>query len=99
MDKVSSGRLCTSSQLQAQVATLCREVTQLQRQRERSIEKESLRVKVVRSHPLPSGASLGLRAPPGSQGQAFVPGVEGAIASQAPALTPLRVPQDHPRRL
>lgn len=51
MDKVSSGPLCTSSQLQAQVATLCREVTQLQRQRERSIEKESLRVKVVRSHP------------------------------------------------
>ncbi|XP_043437556.1 serine/threonine-protein kinase MRCK gamma isoform X4 [Prionailurus bengalensis] len=31
----------------AQVATLCREVTQLQRQRERSIEKESLRVKTI----------------------------------------------------
>ncbi|XP_043437555.1 serine/threonine-protein kinase MRCK gamma isoform X3 [Prionailurus bengalensis] len=37
----------TSRRLQAQVATLCREVTQLQRQRERSIEKESLRVKTI----------------------------------------------------
>uniref|UniRef100_G1PRX8 Serine/threonine-protein kinase MRCK gamma n=1 Tax=Myotis lucifugus TaxID=59463 RepID=G1PRX8_MYOLU len=33
--------------LQAQVATLSREVTQLQRQRERSLEKESSRVKTV----------------------------------------------------
>ncbi|XP_058545506.1 serine/threonine-protein kinase MRCK gamma isoform X3 [Neofelis nebulosa] len=37
----------TSRRLQAQVATLCREVTQLQRQRERSVEKESLRVKTI----------------------------------------------------
>ncbi|KAF3822221.1 hypothetical protein GH733_007595 [Mirounga leonina] len=37
----------SSRRLQAQVATLCREVTQLQRQRERSLEKESFRVKVT----------------------------------------------------
>lgn len=60
MDKVSSGCLCTPSQLQDQVATLSWELTQLQRQRERSLEKESSRVKVVRSYHLPSGTSLGL---------------------------------------
>lgn len=64
MDMVSSGCPHASlSQLQAQVATLCREVTQLQRQRERSLEKDSFRVKVVRSN-LFQGA-----LPPGSLGR------------------------------
>lgn len=57
---VSTGCLYTPSQLQAQVATLSREMTRLQRQRERSLEKESSRVKVVKSCPLPSGTSLSL---------------------------------------
>ncbi|VFV43177.1 serine threonine-protein kinase [Lynx pardinus] len=82
----------TSRRLQAQVATLCREVTQLQRQRERSIEKESLRVKVVRSHPLPSGASLGLTSsglsgpglcPRGRVGHSFSDQRHGAARGRA----------------
>ena len=60
MDKVSTGCLCTPSQLQAQVATLSQEVTQLQRQQERSLEKEPPQIKVVGPYPLPSGTSLGL---------------------------------------
>lgn len=83
MDQVSTGCLCTPSQLQAQVATLSREVTQLQRQRERSLEKESSRVQVVTSYPLPSVTSLGLtplRSRPVSRGR-----VGGG--SRAPGLT------------
>ncbi|XP_030187436.1 serine/threonine-protein kinase MRCK gamma isoform X2 [Lynx canadensis] len=48
----------TSRRLQAQVATLCREVTQLQRQRERSIEKESLRVKTIHAASETNGTGL-----------------------------------------
>ncbi|XP_053755499.1 serine/threonine-protein kinase MRCK gamma isoform X4 [Panthera pardus] len=48
----------TSRSLQAQVATLCREVTQLQRQRERSIEKESLRVKTIHATSETNGTGL-----------------------------------------
>ncbi|XP_045341800.1 serine/threonine-protein kinase MRCK gamma isoform X7 [Leopardus geoffroyi] len=47
-----------SRRLQAQVATLCREVTQLQRQHERSIEKESLRVKTIHAASETNGTGL-----------------------------------------
>lgn len=90
--QVSTGCLCTPSQLQAQVATLTREVTQLQRQRERSLEKESSRVKVLSSNPQPPKGHF---PPPdltqGPRVQACVPAVEWAMASRAPALTALRV--------
>lgn len=87
MDKVSTGCLCTPLQLQAQVATLSQEVTQLQRQRERSLEKESSQVQVVTSYPLPSVTSLDLtplRSRPLSRGR------EGS-GSRAPGLTLLHV--------
>ncbi|XP_040321856.1 serine/threonine-protein kinase MRCK gamma isoform X3 [Herpailurus yagouaroundi] len=48
----------TGRRLQAQVATLCREVTQLQRQRERSTEKESLRVKTIHAASETNGTGL-----------------------------------------
>ncbi|XP_045749314.1 serine/threonine-protein kinase MRCK gamma isoform X4 [Mirounga angustirostris] len=48
----------SSRRLQAQVATLCREVTQLQRQRERSLEKESFRVKTIHTASETNGTGL-----------------------------------------
>ncbi|EFB26237.1 hypothetical protein PANDA_004833, partial [Ailuropoda melanoleuca] len=48
----------SSRKLQAQVATLCREVTQLQRQRERSLEKESFRVKTIHTASETNGTGL-----------------------------------------
>ncbi|XP_078289775.1 serine/threonine-protein kinase MRCK gamma isoform X3 [Panthera onca] len=57
----------TSRSLQAQVATLCREVTQLQRQRERSIEKESLRVKTIHAASETNGTGLPEGAPQEAQ--------------------------------
>lgn len=42
------------------MATLSREVRRLQRDQERSLEKEPSQVKVVTSYPLPSGIALGL---------------------------------------
>lgn len=90
--QVSTGGLCTPSQLQAQVATLSWEVTQLQRQRERSLEKESSRVKVLSSNLQPPKGHFPPPDPTqGPRFQACVPAVEWAMASQAPALTPLRV--------
>ncbi|XP_073739610.1 serine/threonine-protein kinase MRCK gamma isoform X6 [Callorhinus ursinus] len=47
-----------SRRLQAQVAALCREVTQLQRQRERSLEKESFRVKTIHTASETNGTGL-----------------------------------------
>ncbi|XP_059002526.1 serine/threonine-protein kinase MRCK gamma isoform X2 [Mustela lutreola] len=48
----------SSRKLQAQVATLCREVTQLQRQRERSLEKDSFRVKTIHTASETNGTGL-----------------------------------------
>ncbi|XP_057173116.1 serine/threonine-protein kinase MRCK gamma isoform X1 [Ursus arctos] len=48
----------SSRKLQAQVATLCREVTQLQRQRERSLEKESFRAKTIHTTSETNGTGL-----------------------------------------
>lgn len=85
---VSTGCLCTPSQLQAQVAALSREVSRLQRQRERSLGKASARVKVVRSHPLPSGAVLNLPHS-GPSVQARVPGTGWPMGPHAPAPLPV----------
>lgn len=98
MDMVRSDCPCVSSQLQAQVATLCREVTQLQRQRERSLEKESFRAKVVKSYPLPRGTSLGVTYS-GPSGPTWVPGVGVGHSFSGPCPDPSPCPQDHPHHL
>lgn len=51
VNEVNTGCLCTPSQLESQVATLSQEVTQLQRQQEQNLKKESPWAKVVRSTP------------------------------------------------
>ncbi|XP_039100769.1 serine/threonine-protein kinase MRCK gamma isoform X2 [Hyaena hyaena] len=48
----------TSRKLQAQVATLCREMTQLKRQQERSLEKESFQVKAIHAASETNGTEL-----------------------------------------
>lgn len=51
VNEVNTGCLCTPSQLESQVATLSREVTQLQSQQEQNLEKESPWAEVVRAAP------------------------------------------------
>ncbi|XP_036715296.1 serine/threonine-protein kinase MRCK gamma isoform X19 [Balaenoptera musculus] len=63
--EVSTGCLCTPSQLQAQVATLSQEVTQLQRQQERSLEKEPPQIKTIHTASETNGTGL----PEGSRPQ------------------------------
>lgn len=104
--KVSSGCPCPPSQLQAQVAALSQEVTRLQKQRERSLEKESSRVNVVRPYPC-QVAHLLAWPRSGSSGPGLCPRVGHGFSGPCPdpfsassrlSTPPLRpTAQDRPR--
>ncbi|KAF5923873.1 hypothetical protein HPG69_011920 [Diceros bicornis minor] len=77
-------------ELQAQVATLTREVTRLQREQERSLEKEPSQVKVARSYPLPRSTCLTLTHS-GPAGPGLCPMGRVGRGFSGPCPDPLRV--------